>query len=390
MIKKIFVLFIFALFLLTSISALGFRLKDEVFDILGEKSGLISSGNTIIVPDDFPTIQEAVDSAKSGDTVFVRSGTYYENIEIDTSNIVLTGEDRDNTFIISPEFLINAIRLNKERITINGFSIKDNIYGISINADFCSIFNNNFFDNGHGLSIYDNIESCQIYNNIFINNSEAIRLQYSSMFSIHDNIFEENYYGIIGYIVNSSINNNILRFNVQHPISIEGGKNNIISENMISDNENDGIHIDNSLSNYVINNTVLDNLNDGIQIWTSSENIVSGNIIKNGRRTGIFLNDRSKNNYVKNNHISGNSIGIYLKKNSNDNSFEKNNIQDCSIVDAYFENCNNYWDSNYWNEPSSLPKPIYGEDLIWILVFSFVIPWIEFDMHPVEEPFEIN
>jgi hypothetical protein len=32
---------------------------------------------TITVPDDYPTIQEAIGNASAGDTVYVKKGTYY-------------------------------------------------------------------------------------------------------------------------------------------------------------------------------------------------------------------------------------------------------------------------------------------------------------------------
>ena len=40
---------------------------------------------TIVVPDDYLSIQEAVDSAADGDTVFVRTGHYFECVEINKS-----------------------------------------------------------------------------------------------------------------------------------------------------------------------------------------------------------------------------------------------------------------------------------------------------------------
>ena len=35
---------------------------------------------TIFVPDDFPTIQQAIDAASERDTIVVRDGIYYENL----------------------------------------------------------------------------------------------------------------------------------------------------------------------------------------------------------------------------------------------------------------------------------------------------------------------
>ena len=57
----------------------------------GDQSGIVGVLSTIIVPDDYPTIQQAVDNATNGNIIFVRSGTYSENLEINT-NITLHGE----------------------------------------------------------------------------------------------------------------------------------------------------------------------------------------------------------------------------------------------------------------------------------------------------------
>ena len=37
------------------------------------------SASTIVVPDDYEKIQEAIDNARKGDTIFIKSGIYYEN-----------------------------------------------------------------------------------------------------------------------------------------------------------------------------------------------------------------------------------------------------------------------------------------------------------------------
>jgi hypothetical protein len=62
-----------------------------------------ASGVVLNVPEDYPTIQEAVDAAKSGDLVLIAPGVYREEVEVTTDNIVIRGLDR-NEVILDGEF----------------------------------------------------------------------------------------------------------------------------------------------------------------------------------------------------------------------------------------------------------------------------------------------
>jgi len=59
---------------------------------------LASSGNTLFVPQDYPTIQAAVDAAQPGDTVRIASGRYTENLIIEKS-VQVIGSGRQTTRI---------------------------------------------------------------------------------------------------------------------------------------------------------------------------------------------------------------------------------------------------------------------------------------------------
>ena len=51
--------------------------------------------DTLYVPDDYLTIQEAIDAAVNGDTVLVAPGTYAENIDFKGKAITVTSEQGD-------------------------------------------------------------------------------------------------------------------------------------------------------------------------------------------------------------------------------------------------------------------------------------------------------
>ncbi len=61
-----------------------------------------SSPATITVPDDYATIQAAINAANSGDTIYVRNGIYSEHIEVNKT-VTLTGESNQNTIIEANE-----------------------------------------------------------------------------------------------------------------------------------------------------------------------------------------------------------------------------------------------------------------------------------------------
>ncbi len=61
------------------------------------------SGVTRLVPQDYPTIQAAVDAAGPGDLVLIDRGTYREEVEVTTPGLTIRGVDR-NEVVIDGEF----------------------------------------------------------------------------------------------------------------------------------------------------------------------------------------------------------------------------------------------------------------------------------------------
>jgi parallel beta-helix repeat protein len=83
-------------------------------------------GTVVRVPQDFPTIQKAVDVAREGDTVLVSPGTYQESVRIAKPRIVLRGTDRNTVVLDGGVRLVNGVTVTApgsvvENLTVHGF-----------------------------------------------------------------------------------------------------------------------------------------------------------------------------------------------------------------------------------------------------------------------------
>lgn len=107
-----------------------------------------SANTKVYVPDDYSTIQEAIDHAKEGSIIFIKNGIYSGNIIID-KDISLEGESPEKVIVLpdenSNEIGINVFPkgyLKKYKISISSLQIRNFREGISIAyTDSISILN---------------------------------------------------------------------------------------------------------------------------------------------------------------------------------------------------------------------------------------------------------
>lgn len=134
---------------------------------------------TIYVPDNYPTIQEAVNTANSGDAIIVRSGNYQESIAVSKNDIAVRSESGAGlTTITAQNSEAAAFELTGVRIEVSGFSIRG-------------------AENGKGIWIKNSSAENKISNNIIEGNNYGIYISLASYSSeIFQNVFQENAYDL--------------------------------------------------------------------------------------------------------------------------------------------------------------------------------------------------
>ena len=163
------------------------------------------SATTIIVDDNgtpgvdcnYTTIQEGIDAANPGDNVFVKNGTYYENVIVDKT-LNLTGESRDGT-IIDGGGTGEVINVDAHWVNITGFTLTNsgsahpNSGVMVIQVDNCTIYDTNVSQNNYyGIFLGDSSNNIIMNNKIQSNKDDGIHVYLSHNNSISNNNITNN------------------------------------------------------------------------------------------------------------------------------------------------------------------------------------------------------
>jgi parallel beta-helix repeat protein len=236
---------------------------------------------TISVPDDYPIIQDAINNANEGDTIFVRAGTYHSEKDIIVNkSISLIGEGKETTIIEATNVILKS-----NDVKFRGFAVNTKEW-FHIQSSRCFVFNNNLVGSHEG---------------VFIDGRES---------TIGGNVIADN-------LILNSIDCGILVWNSRH---------NIIFSNIVTNNFF-GIYLySNASDNLIERNMIVGNIDVGIilNIDCNNNSILYNNISANGWggsiwKSGIFLNLQCKTNKIVCNNITGNRMGIKQRYFSNGN-----------------------------------------------------------------------
>jgi parallel beta-helix repeat protein len=342
------------------------------------------NGDTLYVggngPGNYSKIQDAIDNATNGDTVYVYNGTYAEGVIVDKT-INLVGEDRNTTIIDSTNINDHTVHitLGADGVTLSGFTIKnDEIDPYAISVYICS--DNNI-----------------ITHNIINNREGIIMEEYSSRNIISNNIINAWIHGImLEYSNDNIISTNTITNTTDGAIDLLYSLNNSITENILVDNKF-GIFLILFSHDNIISGNIISNEFTGISCSKCDRNTISKNIISNNSDWGIRI-DLSLNNNVSRNHIINNGKGISIAYSLKNNIYENNFIDNekeaswqYTVLEYVLFPFRNKWERNYWDGSRKFPKPIFG-----MLYFGAIgnlpllMPCFQFDWHPAQEPYEVK
>jgi parallel beta-helix repeat protein len=278
------------------------------------------ASKTLVVPQDYSTISEAISHASDGDTVVVQSGVYNENLQIDKP-LTLEGQNKADTVIMgkggsNPSAVLT---LAANGITISGFtieSVKDSnttryAYGIWVEGDKCKI---------------------------------------------SDNLIQSTYLGIFCSTQQSTtITNNIITGSIKDAIRFCAGSQTTISYNNIVGNGVSAIALG-GYSNTVEGNNLQDNTR-GLGLGASNSVVFNNTMVSNSE-SGIFLS--GSDNVIVANEFAANKYGVYIT--TQGASPKANQIYQNNFVNNFFNAFGNSpylvenWDGgsqtggNFWSD----------------------------------------
>lgn len=250
-------------------------LKYQIFSIsqaLGEITAPnIVKSRTIRVPEDFAKIQEAIDSAKSGDIIMVATGEYKENVAM-KDGVSLIGAGTDVTVIDGQKGgnVVAFKNIANKETRLENFTIKnsgENLSGVFIEDSSPIVSRNLILDNDYDVYIKGDSSPTVQKNRLSASKAgvQIFNLEYITEYRpiIIDNVIFKNKKGINVYNGEALIEHNTISFNSYYKDDLGAtfgvylaSASSSIKNNIITDNGTcelcSGIYADEKSKNVVI------------------------------------------------------------------------------------------------------------------------------------------
>mgnify|MGYP001577568378 CR=1 FL=1 len=248
----------------------------------GSTNSLAKSNPKITVPDDYATIQEAVDAAAAGTKINVKSGSYTEDVVVDKANLEITASGKVT--------LNGSFTLNANGITIHKFKIIATSFNSVVgNAVSGAEIEDNTFSGGFFPIVFFSSINCTIKGNTISGATNGMGLSDSDNNTIDENTVTATG-GDIGILLQS------------------GSDDNVVSGNTCKFFGRAGILLQDTGAGNQLKDNVCNNNTYGIEILASNNNTIgSDNTANANNQYGIFLRFGASNNTIKKNKAKSNT-----------------------------------------------------------------------------------
>jgi parallel beta-helix repeat protein len=327
-----------------------------------------ASAATIYVPDNFSTIQQAVNNATANEIIIVRDGTYNENVDVNVDHLTIKSENgSDSTIVQAANTSDHVFEVTANNVNISGFTVQNATgsgkAGIYITGvEQCNISNNVASSSYLGIYLESSSNNTLTNNTAFNNSEKGIWLFRSSSNMLTSNSASNNNRGIYlrfsdnNMLKDNTMSGNTYNFDVYgrilpHYIQNIDTSNKVEKKSVYywADRQNQQVPNDAGFAgvvnstNITVRDLTLTNNGQGV-LFAYTKNSRIENVTTLNNRGGIWLRF-SGSNTLLNNTASNNDYGIYLSSSSNN-----------LIYNNYFNNTNNAWDNgnNQWNITKTL------------------------------------
>ena len=381
------------------------------------------SGKALSVPGNYATIQEAVNAADSGDTIYVEAGTYRENILITKNGIKLSGHGNSDT-IIAGNATGDGLKVQANNVTVSGFTLRNFAIGIHLyKVSSGSVLDNYVTGNKFGIWLNYASNSLLVRNRA-TDNEHNIRLSFSTNNTLSENTMQGQFsynFGLFGsspqhYFQTIDTSNTVNGEPIQY---ITNAENLIIDpqtypnigallvvnssgitvrdltlsknldgvlfayvststiQNIMATDNKIGIELFRSQNIAVLNNSIRNNMYHGILLSGSSQIEVEGNNLVSNSEAFYIMNSNSS--VIQRNTVYDNGIGLKLYESDGNVVFHNNFLGNQKQTDIY-NSQNNRFDNgvegNYWSNYT-------GEDANNDAIGDNKLPHEQLDRYPL-------
>ena len=216
----------------------------------------------------YQEIQRAIDEAKPGDTIFIKAGSYREDVVVHSKNrLRLVGEARDRVTIHGLK-RVGAFRVGKWPYGANDIEIRD--LTISENGGLAvGVFN--------GSRIL--LSNIRVLGLLYVQQATGVRIEHSLI--AHSETTGVSFADAEGELTGNDIRNN------DYGVTVSGKSSVRLTANLIQENLVAGVILQGGAKGELVRNTVVKN-GGGILVIDNSQAELKGNIV-GANKSGIQI-----------------------------------------------------------------------------------------------------